>query len=505
MRYAHEKRWLASLAACLLIVSPALSASRALGQTILLENATVIPVSTKPIKKGGVLIKDGKIVKVAASIEAPFDAQVIDCTGKTIFPGMIDPHTWRGMDVPNESPPVTAFVNVYDAIDPSQLFFEDSLRDGVTSIHIIPGNDCVIGGMSRVVHPIGMTPEQMTTAGQIGLKLCITPKRGYDRMLQMATFRETFAKLDESMKKLAEKRYEEKLRDEGKDLDVPPDEEQKRGRELIRDEDIDEKDRNLLLLTQGKVKAFVYCEKAMDVKPAIALAKSHGFIDQLVLVLGSECYKAIDEIKASKRPVILDAELTHREKDPITGEEKETFVPHVFDKAGVKYALQRQASSSLGDRFLWYQAARTVAEGVSRDDAMNSITLWPAEMLGLGERLGSLEEGKDANLLVLTGDPLDAQTWVEHVYIQGEHVYDRADDIRLKTLFARPAEEKGPSTSQNEPADDASAEGKSEAKPEVKPAEERRRSDGPRRPGPGRRGGRRGPRPAPGGDGGSED
>jgi hypothetical protein len=71
------------------------------------------------------------------------------------------------MDVPNESPPVTPFVNVYDAIDPAQLFFEDSLRDGVTSIHVIAANDCVIGGMSRVVHPIGMTPEEMTTAGQI--------------------------------------------------------------------------------------------------------------------------------------------------------------------------------------------------------------------------------------------------------------------------------------------------------------------------------------------------
>lgn len=151
MRYAHEKRWLACAAVRIATILPVLSASTIFAQTILLENATVIPVSTKPIKKGGVLIKDGKIVKVAASIEAPFDAQVIDCTGKTIFPGMIDPHTWRGMDVPNESPPVTAFVNVYDAIDPSQLFFEDSLRDGVTSIHVIPGNDCVIGDRKSVV------------------------------------------------------------------------------------------------------------------------------------------------------------------------------------------------------------------------------------------------------------------------------------------------------------------------------------------------------------------
>ncbi len=469
-------------------------------QTILFENARIVPVSSKDIKKGSVLVKDGKIVRVAESLEAPFDAKVIDCTGKTLFPGMVDPHTWRGMDVPNESPPVTPFVNVYDAIDPSQLFFEDSLRDGVTSIHIIAANDCVIGGMSRVVHPIGMTPEEMTTAGQVALKLCISPKNGFDRMLQMATFRETFAKLDESMKSLAEKRYEDKLREEGKDLDVPPEEEQKRGRELIRDEDVDEKDRNLLWLTQGKIRAFIYCGKAMDVRPAIALAKKHGFYEQTVLVLGSECFKATDELKDARRPVVLDANLVHREKDPITGEEKETFVPRQMDRAGLKFALQRQASSSLGDRYLWYQAARCVAEGVSRDKALKSITLWPAEMLGLGERLGSIESGKDANILVLTGDPLDAQTWVEHVYVQGEHVYDREEDIRLKKLFAKPAEEAGPSTSESAPADEEKA-AEGDSKPELKNADDQPRQDQPRRPGEGRRGGRRGPgggpRPGP--------
>ncbi|MBK8270455.1 MAG: hypothetical protein IPK83_20040 [Planctomycetes bacterium] len=82
----------------------------------------------------------------------------------------------------------------------------------------------------RVLHPIGMTPEEMTTAPDIALKICFSPKNGFDRMLQLATLREAFAKLDEDMKKLAEKRYEDKLRDEGKDLDVAPEEEQSAAR-----------------------------------------------------------------------------------------------------------------------------------------------------------------------------------------------------------------------------------------------------------------------------------
>ena len=434
----------------LIVASFILPDVKAFGQTVMLEGARIIPVAGKPIKKGNILIKDGKIVEVGRKVEAPFDAKVIDVSGKTLFPGMIDVHTWRGLDRPNESPPVTPFLNVYDAIDPSQLFFEDSLRDGVTSIHIIPGNNCVIGGMSRVVHPIGMTPAEMTTAADVALKISITPKGGFDRMRQMATFRETFRKLEEDTASLAEKRYEDKLRDEGRDLDVTPEEARKRGRELIRDEDVPDKDRNLILLTRGELRTLVFCGRAMDVPAGVRLAKEHGFFDQTVWVLGSECYKAVDVLKKAERPVVLDAELIHRETDPITGEEKETFVPTLIDKAGLKFALQRRSGSSLGERYLWYQAAHCVREGVKRSKALKAITLWPAEMLGLGDRLGSLEPGKDANILVLSGDPLDAQTWVEQAFVQGIQVYDRDEDIRLKRLFAEPDEELGASSTSAE-------------------------------------------------------
>jgi len=91
-----------------------------------------------------------------------------------------------------------------------------------------------------------------------------------------------------------------------------------------------------------------------------------------------------------------------------------------------------------------------VREGIKRSRALKAVTLWPAEMLGLEDRLGSLEPGKDANILVLSGDPLDIETWVENVFVQGVEVYDRDDDIRLKRLLSSPEEELGPSSKPDE-------------------------------------------------------
>jgi len=449
-RSRHTLNPLATALPVLASIVTILASPAAIAQTVFLEGGRVIPVVGPPLNKANVLIKNGKIAEIGPEVKAPFDAKVYDVSGKTLFPGMIDVHTnGSGVDRANETPPVTPFLNVYDAIDPSQLFYEDALRDGVLALHVIQGNNCAIGAMSRVVRPIGMTPNQMTIAADVALKMSITPKSGFDRMMQMATLREAFRKLADDMEQLAEKKYEDSLRERNKPLDVSPDEARKRGKEMLTDEDTARKNRSLLQLTRGKLRVFVYCRNAMDVAPAVKLAKANGFFDQTVFVLGTECYKAVDELEKAGRPVVLDANLIHRETDPISGKEKETFVPKVFDKTDLNFALQRRPGSSLGERYLWYQAARCVREGMDRDKALKTITLYPAQMIGLADRLGSLEVGKDANILVLSGDPLDAQTWVEHGFIEGVHVYDRDKDIRLKQLLSSPKEElKGPAAAE---------------------------------------------------------
>ncbi len=400
-----------------------------------LQGGRIIPVVGKEIAKGTLLIENGKIVAVGEDVEIPYDAMVVDVSGKVLFPGLIDPHSARGLDVPNENMPVTPFLDVYDAIDPSKLYFEDALRDGITSVHVIVSNNCVIGSVSRVVHPIGLTPDDMTLDAQTAIKLSVAPKRSSDRMVQMATLRETFRELADYLDDLAEKKYEQSLEDKDEKIDVGPEEAIKRGRELIVPDDLDDKHRNLVKLTNGELTALVYCQLASDVGRAILIAKDNGFFDRMTLVLGPDCYKAAKEIKASGRPVILEPELLYRERNPVTGDIKETFVPKVYADAKIKFALLPSPNNSLAERYLNYQAARCARNGVSRRKALASITINAAKAIGLKDRIGSLTKGKVANVVVYSGDPLDFDSWVDAVYINGIRAYQRDTDVRLKELM----------------------------------------------------------------------
>ncbi len=403
-------------------------------EKVALVNARIITVSGDTLPSGTLLIEHGKITAIGTEVEVPFDAVEVDLSGKVLFPGMVDPHSASGLDARNEPLAVSPFVDVADSLDPSRLFFEESLRGGVTSVHVMFGNDCVIGGVSRLVHPIGRTPDEMTQRPGIALKVSTSPKRGFDRMLQMATLRETFRELEEYLDDLAEKRYEEELEKKGEELTVGPEEARKRGRELIREEDLDDRHRNLVRLTSGKLDAWIYCGDAMDVGPAVEIARKHGFFDRSTFVLGTEAYRAVDELRKAGRPVVLPEELVHRDRDPITGELTEVFVAKVLHDAGIKYALQPN-TGSVAERYLNYQAARCVRHGIPRQRALAAITMHPAEMLGVADRIGSLEVGKIANVVVLSGDPLEFDTWVEQVYIRGVLAYERGRDPRLRTLL----------------------------------------------------------------------
>lgn len=424
-----------AIAACVLPSGQSSAWAAAPPTKIALTGARVIPVVGDDIDGATILIENGKITAVGKDVKIPFDAMEIDLSGRVIMPGLIEPQSWSGLDIANESLPVAPFLDVGDAMDPSRLYFEDALRDGITTIHVMQGHSTVIGGMSRVVRPIGLSPDEMTVGINNAIKMSVSPRSGYDRMQQMATFRETFRDLAQYTEELAEQKYEESLEKDKKKVDVGPAEARKRGLPMIKDSDYDDKHLNLMRLKRGDFESWIYVGSPMDVGPAVALATEQGFIDHTVFVLGNDTFKAINELKKAGRPVVLPENLSYRERDPITGVITETFIPTKVHEAGLMFALQPNPNSSMAERYLTYQAALCVRNGIPRQAALEAITLNSARMLGMGDQLGSIEPGKVANLTIYSGDPLDFNSWVEQVYIDGIMAYDRADDPRLTEIL----------------------------------------------------------------------
>ena len=197
----------------------------------------------------------------------------------------------------------------------------------------------------------------------------------------------------------------------------------------------------------GDLIAFIHCELAMDVPQAIQLVKDYKL--NAVLVLEQDCHKAVKHIAAAKLPVILDPTLVLWETDPRTGAEKQIILPKLFREAGVPMMFQVAAGggrvggprgatsgpSTIGSNYLWYQAATAVKYGTPAAEALQAITLRPAQALGIDKAAGTIEPGKDADLAILTGDPLKLDTWVDTTIVRGEVVYERANDRKLKALL----------------------------------------------------------------------
>jgi imidazolonepropionase-like amidohydrolase len=381
------------------------------------EAGRIITIAGKDIKNGVILIEDGTIKTVGTDVEIPWDAFVIEAKDQVLMPGFVLAHTSNGLDRENENMPEVPFLSTFDSIDPISTFFEDSLRDGVVAVLVLPGNNTLLGGTGTIVKPYGRTVEAMLIERYTGLKISLRPSGNTSRMGQMQRFRRYMSELKDYLEE-----YEQKKADA---------EEQKKPF----DEEIDVKKQPMVDLLNKKLTAFIYCDRASDVPKAIEIQKTHDL--NAVLVLSPDCYKAADLIAKSKLPVVLDPELIVWETNEQTNEEEMKVVPVIFYKAGVRFAFQND-TSEYGRRYLWYQAATAVKYGMNRQEALKSITLYPAQFIGVDKRLGSIETGKEATMIFLTGDPLDAQTWVDRVMIAGEIVYERAKDERLKKLLEPP-------------------------------------------------------------------
>ncbi|HXB05620.1 MAG TPA: amidohydrolase family protein [Puia sp.] len=393
--------------AFLVFYSPANAQDRPLAFT----GATIYPVTGPAIEKGVLVVQRGHILAVGdASTAIPADAQVIDATNKVIIPGIIDTHSHiGGPEGGDNSNALNPDVRVLDAVNPASTGFKKALAGGVTTANVMPGSGHLMSGQTiylklRQADDIEEMLEVNEKGVYGGMKMAngTNPMRGTSgfpgtRAKSAAMDRELFLKAVE---------YKKKLDSAKKDSTKMPD------RDLRME--------SLVEVLEGKRIVHFHTHKMNDILTVLRLKKEFGF--RVVLHHVSEAWKVVDAIAAAGVPcsiINIDA--------PGGKLEAMNFSPKngaLLEKAGVAVAIHTDDPIT-DSRFLMRSAALGVREGMSRQKALEALTIAGARMLDLGSKIGSLEKGKDADFVILTGDPFSVYTHVEQTWVEGIKRFDR--------------------------------------------------------------------------------
>lgn len=359
-------------------------------------------------QRADVLIRDGKIEAVGAALEVPADARVIDVTGAWVLPGFVEAHTQTGLhgdgvrwDTDEDARPITAEMHALDAYYPFAADVEAARRAGITTMLVAPAGKNLVGGTAVLVKSAGSLPSQYVIRQPAALKLSLgeEPKREAaaprTRMGEMALLRQHFSRAREYSEEGAAGERQE------------PDAELEATAALLR----------------GEIPAVVQAYTAQDIGNALRLSEEFGF--DLVLAYAAEGHLLAAELAARRVPVIVTSikGLWYRL-------EKETFREDNAARllaARVPLALQLGEGNPYGNGDILFNAAYLLKSGFDDEDALRAITSWPAEILGIDDRVGRLAAGLDADIVVLSGPPLEPRSRVLQVLIEGRSIYVAAE------------------------------------------------------------------------------
>ena len=371
-----------------------------------ITNARVVPVTGSPFH-GTILVADGRIRELGPEVRVPEGAQVLDAGGQWLLPGLVDAHThlgvheegegWAGNDSNEMTDPVMAGVRALDAVNPFDTGFDDALAGGVTTANINPGSGNPIGGQAVALHTHGRYLEEMVLRAPSGLKSALgeNPKRIYSEKKQTPSTR-----LGTAM--VIRQAFMDALNYMGK---ADPD---------ARDPHMEA----LAMVLRREIPWRQHAHRADDIGTALRLADEFGY--DLVLDHGTEAHLLADVLAERGVPVLIGPLFTTRSKVELRG--RSMANPGKLASAGVEISIITD-HPVVPINFLIYQAALAVKEGLDRDEALRAVTINPAKVLGLADRLGSLEPGKDADLVLWSGDPLDVMQRAMTVWIGGREVY----------------------------------------------------------------------------------
>ncbi len=376
-------------------------------------NAHVVPIIGEPFD-GTVLVSDGAITALGADVALPQECTVIDASGQWLLPGFIDAHThlgtheeaigWAGDDTNEMTDPNTAGVRALDAINPADLGFADALSGGVTAVNINPGSGNVIGGLTVAIHTAGRTVDEMVLKSPSGLKSALgeNPKRVYgDRKVTPSTRLGTALVLRSAF--VEAQNYQDQQAHAEPDKARPA------------------RDLRMEALTQvldREIPWRQHCHRADDIATALRIADEFGY--DLVIDHGTEAHLIADLIAERGVPVLIGPLMTSRSKVELRN--RSMANPGKLAKAGVEISIITD-HPVVPIHYLVLQAGLAVKEGLDPETALRAITINPALVMGVADRVGSLEVGKDADVVLWSGDPLDPMQRALVTYIGGNEVY----------------------------------------------------------------------------------
>jgi imidazolonepropionase-like amidohydrolase len=385
---------------------------------IALRNGVIVPVEGERIAGGTVIFDGGRITAIGdSSMAVPDGVDVIDLDGRWVVPGFIDAHThvgvhqeaggWAGNDTNEMTEPVTAQVRALDAINPADIGFRDAIEGGVLVVNVNPGSGNPIGGQTVALRCFGRVVDEMVLREPSGMKSALgeNPKRVYGERKQMPSTRlGTASVIREALTKAQNyERARERAESGESDAKVP--------------------DRDLKLEALGRVLRREipwrqHSHRADDIMTAVRIAEEFGF--DLVIDHGTEAHLVADRLAARSIPVIIGPLFTSRSKAELVNRSLRN--PGRLAKAGVTIAITTD-HPVVPLHFLVHQATLAVKEGLDRKTALEAITINPARIVGIDNVVGSLVVGKDAELCVWSGDPLDVMSRVELAFSRGRCVY----------------------------------------------------------------------------------
>jgi len=397
-------------------------------QTIAITGGKVYPVSGPVIENGTVLIRDGRIVDVGASVTVPNDATRIDASGKWVTPGLINALTGLGVSEIGQvqatvdrgargDNAVAASFPVWQGINPASTMLAPARNDGITSVVVMPTGG-LIAGQAALIDLVPGTLTDMLNKAPVAMVAQFgdarsggTNARGeqYARLKELLDDARTYARRRAEFDRAQTRTFAARRAD----LEA------------------------LIPVIERRLPLMVNADQASDIDAVLRLAGETNV--NVIIAGGAESWMLADRLAAANVPVVVGSMNNIPGSFSTLGMRQET--PALLQRAGAKVVLIANGSGGeevFNVRNLKTDAGVAVAYGMSWDDALRAVTLSPAEVLGVASRVGSLQPGRDANLVVWSGDPFEFRTRAERVFIRGREITQpsRQDELmeRYKTL-----------------------------------------------------------------------